>query len=1078
MKIIESSSESGACQADPARFVVSPDLIQKAPIGIFHSTPEGRLLAVNPCMAHMHGFESPAEMISTITDIGRQMYVDSEDRRHFEHVLENQVQLTDYESRQWRRDGSILWTSESIRAVKDDTGRILYYEGFATDITDRKKAQKELETSNSLLQSILKAVPDLLMVIDKNFTIRYSNFKGHDLIHPDAAAVDDHTCYGRFKLLNSPCEDCSAVPVFQTGCAVEREMINPTDGRTREVRVFPLYDADGQVPMVIEYVRDISDLKLAQEENRKCQRFVELVLYHAPYAILTLDSMHRVIDWNPGAVKMFGYTPGEAVGKNLDDLVAQNDMYQEASTKTRDVLSGQRIEAFETIRYRKDGTAIHVIASGSPIMIDNRLIGIVALYTDITARKQDEEALQRRAEELTALNTLGRSVGSTLSIQQICDVGLRGMLNAVNADMAFLFLHKGNRLILQDVLPVSARERLGEIPDHRVGECMCGLAVTENKPLYSLDVFEDPRCTWEECKRSGIRSFAALPLRTASETIGVIGLASDSKRDFEKQSGFLETLSSQISVSLANAFLFQEVKQELIERKRVEAALRFERERFQVLIQQSPFGMLLIEKSGRFMYANPMFTEILGYTLEDVPDGRTWFKLAFPDPTYRKQVISFWMKDIKTTIPGQNPPRVFDVICKNEGKKIIRFIGVMLETGEHIIVCEDITERLMLEDQLQHAQKMEAVGILAGGVAHDFNNLLQAISGYTQLLLMDKHEGDPEHSKLKAIENSVDRAARLVRQLLLYSRKVDSEHRNVNLNQEVVQAIKMMERTIPRMIEIEFYPDIRLWKVKADPVQIEQTLLNLGINAADAMPDGGKIIIQTRNITIDAAYARNHVNIAPGKYVLMTLSDTGVGIDKETQKHIFEPFFTTKGIGKGTGLGLASVYGIVRGHRGAIQCDSAPGHGTAFRIYLPAIEQADAEVNEPNLEIQPDRGAEAILIVDDEADIRDLTSQMLQRFGYRVLTAKNGEEALYIHACRKHDISLTILDLGMPGMGGYRCLQELLAVKPSTRILIASGYYDDVSVKQALESGATGFIGKPYQLKEMLTRIRNILDGK
>ncbi len=695
--------------------------------------------------------------------------------------------------------------------------------------------------------------------------------------------------------------------------------------------------------------------------------------------------------------------------------------------------------------------------------------------TDIFELKQSKEALQRRAEELTALNALGRELILTHSLEQTCAVGLRGMVSAVRPDLAFLFLRNGERLILQDVFQPMFRERMGEIPEHRVGECLCGLVVKENKPIFSMNIVNDSRCTWEECKKAGFKSFAALPLKSAEETIGVIGLASETLRDFEQQAGFLETLTSQVAVSLVNARLFDAAQQELTERKRAEASAHYDRERFQTLLHHAPIGILLVDESGKFIYANPKFMEIFGYDLKDVPDGRTWFRLAYPDPLYRRQVIADWMNDLNAHQPGEQRPRVFDVICKDRGKKVINFIPVSLETGENLVVCEDITERLTLEDQLQHAQKMEAVGILAGGVAHDFNNLLQAISGYTQLMMMDKIAGDKDLPKLNAIEKLIARAAQLVRQLLLFSRKEVVEHRKVNLSQEMGQVVRILERTIPRMIEIELHPGSRLWTVKADAAQIEQALLNLGINAADAMPDGGKLIIQTQNVVIKENHARQYIGAPPGDYVLLTVSDTGCGMEKETLDHIFEPFFTTKGIGKGTGLGLASVYGIVKGHGGYIHCESSFGQGTTFKIFLPAFDHEDAEGVPGPLETPAKSGAETILVVDDVPDIRQLATQMLQRFGYTVLSAASGEEALQLYAGRKEPIDLTILDLGMPGIGGNRCLRELLAINPFAKILIASGYCADDTVKNALDSGAAGFIGKPYQIKELLIRVRSIL---
>ena len=696
---------------------------------------------------------------------------------------------------------------------------------------------------------------------------------------------------------------------------------------------------------------------------------------------------------------------------------------------------------------------------------------------DISALKYSKETLCKSADEMIALNALGRELILTLSLDQICTVGLRGMSSAVRPDLAFLFLRKGERLILQDVLPSLSRQWQREAPEHRVGECLCGLVVKENRPIYSLNIITDSRCTWEECKKAGFKSFAALPLKSADETIGVIGLASEDERNFEQQAGFLETLASLVAVSLVNARLLGAVQQELAERKRAEASAHYERERFQTLLQQAPIGILLIDKAGTFIYANPKFTEIFGYDLTDVPDGRTWFRLAYPDSQYRKMVISDWLYDLKTRQPGEQRPRVFDVICKEAGKKVINFMPVNLETGENLVVCEDITERLILENQLQHAQKMEAVGVLAGGVAHDFNNLLQGISGYTQLLLMDKAAGDPDLPKLKAIEKSVARAARLVRQLLLYSRKDVTERRFINLSLEISQIVSIMERTLPKMIDIELNRCNRLWTVNADPAQIEQAILNLGINAADAMPDGGRLIIETQNVVMMENHAQRHVGAPAGNYVLLTVSDTGCGMDKKTLDHIFEPFFSTKGVGKGTGLGLASVYGIVKGHGGYVYCESGVGKGTTFKIYLPATDHQEPQPVSCPPEVPPKAGVETILVVDDVPDIRRLATEMLERFGYTVKTAASGEEALQLHYDRKESIDLTILDLGMPGIGGNRCLQELLAFNPFAKVLIASGYCGDDTVKNAMESGATGFIGKPYQLKELLSRVQSILGG-
>jgi CheY-like chemotaxis protein len=381
-----------------------------------------------------------------------------------------------------------------------------------------------------------------------------------------------------------------------------------------------------------------------------------------------------------------------------------------------------------------------------------------------------------------------------------------------------------------------------------------------------------------------------------------------------------------------------------------------------------------------------------------------------------------------------------------------------------------------LEAQLQGAQKMEAIGTLAGGIAHDFNNILQAIIGYTQILLMGKDLSDPDHEKLEAIEASAQRASELTKRLLIFGRKVESQLKPVDLNQEVGQVSKMLERTIPKMISIELNLSDNLKVINGDPVQIEQIMMNMGVNARDAMPDGGKLFFETKNVTLDEKFCRNHLGASPGEYVRLKVSDTGHGMDKELQEHIFEPFFTTKETGKGTGLGLAMVYGIVKIHGGYITCMSEPGQGTAFSIYFPIIESAiDNQISKEE-EVPIKGGDETILLVDDEESIRQLGKELLGRFGYTVFTAPDGESALELYEKENENVDLIILDLSMPGMGGRRCLEKVVKLNPQVKVIIATGYSIDGSIKETIELGAKGFVGKPYDAKQFVEKVRNVLD--
>jgi len=411
----------------------------------------------------------------------------------------------------------------------------------------------------------------------------------------------------------------------------------------------------------------------------------------------------------------------------------------------------------------------------------------------------------------------------------------------------------------------------------------------------------------------------------------------------------------------------------------------------------------------------------------------------------------------------------------DEQGRIIGCFGVQHDITDRKQVEQ---EREKLQSQLIQAQKMESVGILAGGVAHDFNNLLHAMRGHIELLLQGKSEDHSDARRLLNVTKSMDRAAQLVQQLLLFSRKIEAHRVRVDVNQEVADVVRMLERTIPKMISFELHLDPAVWPILGDPVQIEQALLNLASNAVDAMPEGGRLTIETANVEVDEDFVRAHPGSASGRHLLLVVSDTGCGMDMETLEHIFDPFFTTKEVGRGTGLGLASVYGIVKAHGGHIQCYSEPGAGSTFRIYLPAVEQGGGLMDGDAQETTLPGGSETILVVDDEPEIRDLTQEALEMLGYSVKMAVNGEQALDIYREHGKFIDLVLLDLNMPGMGGHKCLQELLRLDPTVRVLIASGYSASGQARDTLESGAAGFIGKPYQLRELEAAVRRVLDEK
>ena len=395
-----------------------------------------------------------------------------------------------------------------------------------------------------------------------------------------------------------------------------------------------------------------------------------------------------------------------------------------------------------------------------------------------------------------------------------------------------------------------------------------------------------------------------------------------------------------------------------------------------------------------------------------------------------------------------------------------------------IYTFRDMRERQLLESQLQQAQKMEAVGTLASGIAHDFNNLLQAVSGYVQLLLTRLERDLESRRYILGIEHAVTRGSDLVHRMLTFSRKVKTELMVVDLAQEIRHTVGILERTIPKMIQIKTHLDDGLHKINGDPNQLQQVLMNLGTNAKDAMPKGGRLLIEARNVNLDEEYCQTQPDLSPGDYVLLRVADNGEGMDGETVQHIFEPFFTTKAVGEGTGLGLSTIYGIIKAHGGHIACRSRIGRGTTFNIFFPAIKDlGPVEPHVPPVLLSLGRGNETILLVDDEAAIRETVREVLTNFGYRTIEAASGEEALEIFQKDGPLIDLIILDLGMPGIGGHSCLKELLKIDPRVKVIVASGYSEESQIQEVLKEGAVRFIAKPYRLGLLLDHLRQILDS-
>ncbi len=520
---------------------------------------------------------------------------------------------------------------------------------------------------------------------------------------------------------------------------------------------------------------------------------------------------------------------------------------------------------------------------------------------------------------------------------------------------------------------------------------------------------------------------------------------------------------------------FVAVKEDITERKKAEETLAGREHRFRSLIENAQDIITIIDIEGTIRFQSPAAKRILGRAPEEFV-GKSAFDFLHPDDAPGVQAA------MRRIIESPEVPQtsLFRFRHANGSFRTMEGIGKVLPGGgspQIVVNSRDVTDSRALEEQLRQAQKMEAVGRLAGGIAHDFNNLLTAIMGYAELATGRLRPEDPSRLELSEIEKAAQRAADLTRQLLAFSRKQVLQPRVISLNRIVSDTDKMLRRLIGEDIELVTLLNDRLGSVKADTGQIEQVLLNLAVNARDAMPKGGKLTIETSEVALDESYSVFHFDVPPGRYVLLAVSDTGTGMDAKTLSHVFEPFFTTKEAGKGTGLGLSTVYGVVKQSGGHVTVYSEPGVGTTFKIYLPRVEGLPEEARRPPRQARQAAATETVLVVEDEEAVRRLVCRSLEAHGYKTLPSARASEALLV--CEEHagEIHLMLTDVVMPNLSGRELAQRAAAFRPRMKVLFMSGYTDDAIVRHGVLDAGTPFLQKPFTPSALASKVREVLDA-
>ena len=784
--------------------------------------------------------------------------------------------------------------------------------------------------------------------------------------------------------------------------------------------------------------------------------YFEQIIENAPEAISIVDEEVRVLRINGEFTRLYGFTADEAAGKRLDQLIVPPDRYAETAWIGESVKTERKL-SLETRRQRKDGSLVEVLLSTSPVMLNGKRVGAYASYSDITE--------QKRAEELNAaLYAIAARSQSAEDLQQFFAAIHNILGQLMNARNFYISLYDPQSQLLS--FPYFVDEEDPTPAPKPLGRGLTEYVLRSGEPLLATPAVFEELVRRGEVELIGAPSldWLGVPLKSGTTCIGALVVQSynENARFGERDREILKFVSQQLATT--------------IEHKRYEEALRRSEARSRSLILSAAFGICRCTLDGRFLDVNPALIAMLGHgSVEDLLklDAR---REVFVNP----QELDRLAEDYRRT--GSLNGVEVQWKRKDGSVIIVRLSGcaaISADEPEEVLelIAEDITDRRQLEEQLRQAQKMDAVGRLAGGVAHDFNNLLMVINGYTEVLLEQLEKGSAMHHKVQSIQQAADRAATLTRQLLAFSRKQLLELKVVDVNTVIGDMERLLRPLIGENIELVTRLSTQTGHTRADAGQLEQVIMNLVVNAKDAMPEGGKLTVQSSDVTVRHSF-REHRFIHPGRYAVISVADTGHGMDKETQSRIFEPFFTTKEKGKGTGLGLSTVYGIVKQSNGYVFAQSELGAGTTFYVYLPRVEDPAEELSPAKSQQNEAGGCETVLLVEDEESVRELVRVTLVSRGYNVIEAENGECGLRVAEAFKEHIDILITDVVMPGIGGRELAKKLLLLRPGISVLYLSGYTEDAVVTQGALGPSTAFLQKPFTLQNLAKKVREVLRSR
>ncbi|MGA2845334.1 MAG: PAS domain S-box protein [Candidatus Acidiferrales bacterium] len=927
------------------------------------------------------------------------------------------------------------------------------------DISARRTAEEKVAEHNAYLHALTENNPLAIVVMDANGRVQMCNPAFETLFGYRQSDI----LGAELDLLVVPARDASEALELSRR-ATSGEVVRAegkrrrSDGSLVDVQIVAVpLNANGKRTGSFGMYEDITERCRAEEAQQRAEERLRLLFENAVEGIFQTTPQGRILSMNPALARMCGYS---SCGEMLECItnVAQ-DAYADPEFREefkRRIEKRGVVEQFEYQLRRKDGAKIWVSENARAVRdAHGKIVCYEGTVEDITDYKRAELERQVNFEIIRGVNV----TDNLDDLLRLIHLALKKVLYTENCFVALYepateMFHFPFFVDQFDVAP----------PPQQVGRSCTAYVYRTGRAMLIPQRAFDKLAEQGEVELVGTPSpsWLGVPLQTPAATIGVLVVQhyenenAYTERDLE----FLGSVGGQIALA--------------IERKRAEEKVRESEARLRVLVEQLPAVLWTVGKDLRFTSAMGAGLTRLGLKQNQVVGMSLPEYFETSDQSFKPIAAH------RRAMAGE--PTTFHVEWKG-GSYACHVEPLRDASGQlqgAICMALDITDRRQLEEQLRQSQKMEAVGRLAGGIAHDFNNLLMVIQGYADLLADRLAAGDPLRRNAEQIQTASQRATSLTRQLLAFSRKQMLAPKIISIQSIFMDMERILRRLIGEDIQLETSSTADVGLIKADRSQIEQVILNLAVNARDAMPQGGRLTIETANVDLDASYSGSPAVLAPGKYVMLAVTDNGCGMDAETQTHIFEPFFTTKEKGKGTGLGLATVYGIVKQSGGYVWVYSEPDRGTSFKIYLPRIEDEEGERGrDRRTDVQSiERGSETILLVEDEKGVRELAREYLEMSGYTVIEAEDGHTALELAAMHAGTIHLLMTDVVMPGISGRELAERVKLIRPKINVLYMSGYTDQAVVHHGILDMDAVLLQKPFTMATLSTKLREILTAE